>query len=328
MKLYPMRLTPVPKEILWGGTRLKEKYNKSAPFERIAESWELTVRKDGMNGVANGPYAGMTLGEFLAQAGPGVVSGSFDGERFPLLIKFIDACDRLSIQVHPDNDYALAREGELGKTEMWYIVEADPGAQLVYGLRPGISVEDFAALIREKRTEDGLRFVNVRPGECYFIPAGQVHAIGSGILIAEIQQSSNVTYRVYDYERRQKDGSLRALHVEKALDVIRVRSGEEIRALRFAGATDGACGGPGELLADCEYFRVRKLTAKALPTAIRPDESFTSLLCLAGDGAITCEGERYPVRKGDSYFLPRGCADCCLTAGSEDFAVLLSETKE
>ncbi len=144
-----------------------------------------------------------------------------EGDRFPLLIKFIDAADRLSIQVHPDYEYSLREENELGKTEMWYIVEAEPGAQLVYGLKDGITKDAFAA-VKDGRVQDTLRYVDVHPGDVYFIPAGQIHAIGAGILIAEIQQSSNVTYRVYDYDRRGADGSLRPLHTAKALDVVQI----------------------------------------------------------------------------------------------------------
>ena len=324
MEYYPLLLNPVPKEILWGGTKLRTRYNKAAPFEKIAESWELTVRQDGMNTIA-GESPEKTLEAFLREQGTAVVSPTWDGGRFPLLIKFIDARDKLSIQVHPDNEYALTHENDLGKTEMWYVVEAGSGAQLVYGLKKGVSVGDFAAMIREKRTEDGLNCVDVHAGDCFFIPSGQVHAIGAGILIAEIQQSSNVTYRVYDYDRRQKDGTLRQLHVEKALDVIRVRNAEEIRRLQFTEEQQVRDAG---LLADCAYFRVRKMTACSLPCRVFPQESFISLLCVAGTGELTCGGRKYPVRTGDSYFLPRGCREGQLDACSEDFTVLQTETKE
>ncbi len=318
-ELYPMHLKPVSKEILWGGHKLKDAYNKTAPFEKLAESWELTVRPDGMNVIENGTYAGMTLGEYLSAAGNGVVSnGSVD--RFPLLIKFIDAADKLSIQVHPDNEYALREENELGKTEMWYIVEAEPGAQLVYGLKNGVTKEDFAASVKAGHIQDTLRFVDVHPGEVYFIPAGQIHAIGAGILIAEIQQSSNVTYRVYDYDRRGADGSLRPLHTAKALDVVQIRTEEEIRALRFSAAS----GDPTEI-ASCAFFRVRKLVLTGIPQTLTAESSFLSLLCTDGDGAIRMGSTEYPLYKGDSYFIPRGCAPVALTGNA---TVLVSETKE
>ena len=313
--LYPLLLTPVPREVLWGGNRLKEHYGKRAPFARIAESWELSVRKDAMSTIANGVCRGMSLEDYIAENGCGVVSETYTGDRFPLLIKFIDACDRLSIQVHPDDAYGLTHEGELGKTEMWYIVEADEGAQLVYGLKEGITAADFADAVRRGCIGDTLRYVDVHAGETYFIPSGQVHAIGAGILIAEIQQNSNVTYRVYDYDRRQADGTLRQLHTDKALDVVKIRTDAELNALRFAASR---CD-DGELAA-CSYFRVRKTDGRDL--CLPATDSFLSLLCTDGTGEILCEGERYPIRRGDSYFIPRGCAECTLTGSA---VVLISE---
>ena len=318
-ELYPMLLTPVSKEILWGGKKLKDAYNKTAPFEKLAESWELTVRQDGMNVIANGQHAGTTLGEYINEAGYSVVSANMR-DRFPLLIKFIDAADRLSIQVHPDNEYALREENELGKTEMWYIVESEPGAQLVYGLKDGITKKEFAAAVKTGKVQDILHYVDVHPGEVYFIPAGQIHAIGAGILIAEIQQNSNVTYRVYDYDRRGTDGSLRPLHTEKAIDVVQIRTEEEIRALRFSDAT----GDPTEI-ASCAFFCVRKLNLTAEPITLTAKDSFLSLLCTDGTGTIQMGDSTYPICKGDSYFVPRGCPLISLTGTA---TVLVSETKE
>ncbi len=320
MNLYPLRLTPVSKEILWGGRKLKDKYNKTATFEKLAESWELTVRPDEMNLIKNGDYTGMTLGEYIRACGPTVISPTFHGDRFPLLIKFIDACDRLSIQVHPDDETALSTEGELGKTEMWYIVEAEPGAQLVYGLRGGVSAADFAAAVQNDTIEETLRFVDVHPGEVYFIPSGQIHAIGAGILIAEIQQNSNVTYRVYDYNRRGADGSLRPLHTEKALKAARIRTDAEIEALRFTEPAKDP-----RALADCAYFRVRKVDLSREEIQLTAKDSFLSLLCLEGENSIQCESVSYSLCKGDSYFVPCGCSSCYLTG---DGTVLITETKE
>jgi len=318
--LYPLKLTPAVKEILWGGHKLKESYHKSAPFEKLAETWELTVRAQEMNVIENGPAAGQTLEDYIRVNGFGVVSPGYDGTRFPLLIKFIDACDRLSIQVHPDDAYGLANEGELGKTEMWYIVEAEPGASLVYGLKEGLSAEDFAEAVHAGRIGETLRSVEVHADETYFIPSGQIHAIGAGILIAEIQQNSNVTYRVYDYDRRQADGSLRQLHTEKALDVVKIRTDAEIDAIRYSNSDSGTTE-----LAACPYFRVRRLSTEDLPASVTPLDSFIHLLCVDGEGEIRTDGVVYPVIKGDSYFLPRGC-DASILSGS--MTVLLSETTE
>ena len=187
MKKYPLKLSAVFKEIIWGGTRLKEEYGKVCDLDKLAESWELTVRPDGMNVITNGEYAGMTLGEYLGEEAKG----------FPLLIKLIDACDKLSIQVHPNDEYAMKNEGEYGKTEMWYIVDALPGSKLVYGLS-GYDPDTFRKALADGECEKYLNYVDVKKGDVFFIPSGCVHAIGAGILIAEIQQSSKVTYRVYD----------------------------------------------------------------------------------------------------------------------------------
>lgn len=297
-----MLMTPVPKQIIWGGDRLKSEYGKTADFDKIAESWELSCRDNAMCLIANGDYSGMTLGEYIADGRTdalGLASEKYD--RFPLLIKFIDAADRLSIQVHPDNEYSLAHEGELGKTEMWYIIAADEGAKLVYGLKKGCTREDFAKAVAEDRTEEMLDFVEVHAGETYFIPSGQVHAIGAGILIAEIQQNSDVTYRVYDYKRRQPDGSLRQLHTAKAIDVIKLRTDDEINALRYSTE----CADGGEVLASCEYFTVRRYALDGEERLTAGKNSFVSVLVVdAEDAVIESDGREYPVKKGESWFIP------------------------
>ena len=230
-----------------------------------------------------------------------------DAAGFPLLIKLIDACDALSLQVHPDDTYAARVENDRGKTEMWYIVEADEGAELIFGLQDGVTREDFAKAVKENDPERVLKRCPVHAGECYFIPAGMTHAIGKGILIAEIQQNCDLTYRVYDYNRRGADGSLRELHVEKAMDVVRPFTEDEVESIRYSRRSDTLAN--GEVLADCEFFRVEKLTVKGkndLPDCAR----MRHVLCLSGDGAFVFDGERYPISKGESYFLPplRGLA--------------------
>ncbi len=325
MKKYPLLLRPVSKEIMWGGNILKREYNKTAPFENIAESWELTVRDNEMCVIANGDCADMTLGEYIDADKVGVLGTNIAKyDRFPLLIKFIDANDKLSIQVHPDNEYSLANENELGKTEMWYIMAAEEGAKLVYGLKDGCTLDEFRQAVADGKTEDMLNFVDVHPGEVYFIPSGQVHAIGAGILIAEIQQNSNVTYRVYDYNRRQADGSLRQLHTEKALDVIKLRSTAEIDEIRFElPDAEKGC----ELLCSCEYFTSRKYVTCAECTANlhADDKSFISILVLDADGAeIAMNGIAYCIAKGESYFIPAGSGDISISGKAEVIATVIN----
>lgn len=302
MKLYPLKLKPAVKEIIWGGDKLKTDYNKSAPFEKLAESWELTVRPDGMNVIENGEYAGMPLGEYLTQE---LIAKNYSGDRFPLLIKFIDARDKLSIQVHPSDEYSLKNEGEYGKTEMWYIVEADEGAELVFGLdgdeNGEYSKEIFDKAVENKSIEKLLHRVKVHSGDVFFIPSGLVHAIGSGILICEIQQNSNVTYRVYDYDRPGKDGKPRELHVEKARDVIVNYSTAQIESLRFSGNADLT----PDLLATCDKFTVHKYDISGTKE-LTVSDSFVSLTFTSGSGEIIYNNEAYPFAKGDTYYLPAG----------------------
>ena len=321
LKKYPMKLRPVTKEILWGGSRLKERYHKHADFDKLAETWELTVRPDGMSVIDSGDYTGMSLAEFIGYAPRSILgSNGMKGDRFPVLIKFIDARDDLSIQVHPDDSYSLANEGELGKMEMWYIVEATEDARLVYGLKDGCTMDEFAKAVSEGHTESVLRYVPVKAGECYFIPSGQVHAIGSGCLIAEIQQNSNVTYRVYDYNRKQADGSLRQLHVAQALDVVQIRTDEEIQALRYETGPDKH----GKTLCNCQYFKVKKhvTSVDGNTDFFVSDKSFKSVLVLHADHAhLEHDGTLYELTTGDSFFLPAGMGNVIL---SGDAAVLVT----
>ena len=296
--LKPIKLQPVFKEIIWGGNRLKTDYNKQSELDKIAESWELTVRDDGMNTIVGGEFDGMTLEEYIDKNGFEVVTNK-KLDRFPLLIKFIDAEDNLSIQVHPDDKYALEKSNSLGKTEMWYVIDAKPGAKLVYGLKSDCTVDDMKKAIENGTVEEMLNFVNVQKGDVFFIPSGLVHAIGAGILLAEIQQNSNITYRVYDYNRLGKDGKPRELHVDDALNVIVNRTEEEIDKIRYSTNVKN-----NNLLASCEFFSVKKFFIDAPCEFSANAESFNSILCLDGCGEIVFDEKSYPILKGDSYFIP------------------------
>jgi len=315
ISLYPMKMKPEQKEIIWGGTRLKSDYNQTAPFDEIAESWELTARDDGMNIIENGIYEGLTLEDYVNNFGNAVISDTYVEDRFPLLIKFIDACDKLSIQVHPDDEYSLKNEGEYGKTEMWYIIEADKGAQIVYGLKSNVTKADFKSAVDDDKTEETLNYINVKKGDVYFIPSGLIHAIGAGILIAEIQQNSNITYRVYDYKRRQSDGSLRQLHAEKALETVRLYTATEIEELQFTNQKDNQT--DVSLLASCEYFTVNKYSVKSGLSLSADERSFNSIVCISGSGEIKFNSESYAITKGDSYYIPAGMGSYEVTSPDE-----------
>lgn len=290
--MKPIKLSPITKKIIWGGSRLANDYGKGTPGEQIAESWELTDRVDGVNTIVGGEYDGKLLSDYL-NANPAYVSDSWDGERFPLLIKLIDAEADLSIQVHPDDDYALAHTDDLGKTEMWYIVDAAPDAHIIYGMKEKYPREVVEKAISEGTLEELMNYVPVKKGETYFIPSGMVHAICHGILIAEIQQNSNITYRVYDYNRRQPDGSLRQLHVEDALNVIERVDPDSMKS---------EIG--GDIIAKCKYFTVSEYSNKKIDLEATK-ESFVHVLCVNGECSINL-GDSYSVACGESFFIPAG----------------------
>lgn len=307
MDFYPLKLQFIPKSALWGGDRLKTEFGKETDMSPLAETWELTAREKERNLVENGAFGGMTLNEVLETWGKKAISDKWQEERFPLLVKLIDAQDKLSVQVHPNDEYAAAHEKDLGKTEMWCILSAEPGAKIIYGTKPGVTSGMLADALKEGRYFDVLAERPVQAGEVYFIPAGLVHAIGAGIVVAEIQQNSDLTYRVYDYDRRQKDGSLRPLHLEQALGAARVISEEEIQRIRFSGREKG-----DGVLADCPYFRVRRVQVSGREVIESTPESFHHILCLEGGGSLRYAGGMLPVLRGDSIFIPAGMGEFSL----------------
>lgn len=296
-----LKLKPSGKDYIWGGCRLAQEYGKDKTGDVLAETWELSCHPDGPSTIVNGEYAGKTLEEYIREQGKTVLGTHCERfDDFPILIKFIDAQDNLSIQVHPDNTYALENEGQYGKTEMWYIMDAGEGAFLYYGFKEEISREEFAKRIQEDTLLEVLNQVPVHKGDVFFIEAGTIHAIGKNIVIAEIQQNSNVTYRVYDYGRTDKDGCRRELHIEKALDVTK----------REAPKKDGS---QYPHIADCDYFTVDRLyldgETMAKVSGRVTEKSFVSILVLDGQGTVSCDGESVEYKKGDSLFLPAGSGE-------------------
>lgn len=304
MSLYPIKLEPAFKDYLWGGTRLRDEYGKKCDFDKVAESWELSCHKDGNSVVSNGEYKGLTLAEYIEKAGKEVL-GSNCGrfEFFPVLIKLIDAKDNLSVQVHPDNDYAERVEGEYGKTEMWYVVDCDEGAQLLYGFKDNVTREEFSRRIKDNTLLEITNAVPVKKGDVFFIKSGTLHAIGKGILIAEIQQNSNTTYRVYDYGRVGADGKTRPLHIDKALDVT-----ELCPATPYPVTPPECLGGcTRQLLSKCEYFTVYKLSISDSAALEADSSSFECILNLEGSAEICSENGSITLNKGETAFIPAGC---------------------
>ena len=308
-----IKLNPAFKDYLWGGTKLRDEYGKKCDLDKVAESWELSFHKDGCSVVADGEYAGLTLPQYIEKAGKAVLGTDCEKfEYFPILIKLIDAKQNLSVQVHPDNDYAMRVEGEYGKTEMWYVVDCEPGAGLLYGFKHEISKEEFRRRIEDNTLLEVTNRVEVHPGDVFFIEAGTLHAIGEGILIAEIQQNSNTTYRVYDYGRVGADGKPRQLHIEKAIDVTRLAPATRPCG-RPQAKPEAFDGGSVLPLASCDYFTVKEMEVTSHAALMADEKSFHSLLLLDGSLTLSMGGEKLEMKKGDSVFVPAGSGDYTLT---------------
>ena len=310
--MYPMKLIAPCKDYIWGGTRLREEYGKKSDKDKIAESWELSCHKDGKSIIGNGEFEGLTLEEYIEKEGKGVLGRNCERfEYFPILIKLIDAKDNLSVQVHPDNDYAMRVEGEYGKTEMWYIVDCNEGAELLYGFKHEITKEEFAERIKNNTLLEVTNNVPVHKGDVFFIKSGTLHAIGKGILIAEIQQNSNTTYRIYDYGRVGADGKPRQLHVEKACEVTELTPPP--CAPKPMGEEKDMGGYKETLLATCEYFNVNKLVITGEAKLNAGEESFNSILVLEGDFDL----DGVSLTKGESCFIPSGYGSYTLKGTGE-----------
>lgn len=308
-----IKLNPAFKDYLWGGTKLRDEYGKKCDLDKVAESWELSCHKDGCSVVADGEYAGLTLPQYIEKAGKAVLGTDCEKfEYFPILIKLIDAKQNLSVQVHPDNDYAMRVEGEYGKTEMWYVVDCEPGAGLLYGFKHEISKEEFRRRIEDNTLLEVTNRVEVHPGDVFFIEAGTLHAIGEGILIAEIQQNSNTTYRVYDYGRVGADGKPRQLHIEKAIDVTRLAPATRPCG-RPQAKPEAFDGGSVLPLASCDYFTVKEMEVTSHAALMADEKSFHSLLLLDGSLTLSMGGEKLEMKKGASVFVPAGSGAYTLT---------------
>jgi len=287
---------PAFKDYIWGGQKLKERFHKNSAFERVAESWELAAHKDGTSGFEGEDF---NLAELFETHPELVGTNAAKFERFPMIIKLIDARDNLSVQVHPSDEYALANENSYGKTEMWYVVEAEEGAGLYVGFKRDLSEGEFRTLIGENRLQEVLNFIPVKVGDWFFIEAGTVHAIGKGVVIAEVQQNSNLTYRLYDYGRVGADGKPRELHVEKGVKV------SKLKAYTPDKRTESA------------YFRCDSFSFEGTKTMRTDEESFLALVIIAG--SFRCEGKEY--ERGDTVFIPAGYGSFAVEGAASVIAV-------
>lgn len=307
MAAKPFLLRPSGKNYLWGGRRLKDEFAKEIDMTPLAETWECSTHPDGPSHVASGQFNGMSLAALLQEHPEYLGEHAMVFRDLPILIKFIDAQKDLSVQVHPNDEYALVNEnGQLGKSEMWYVLDATKSAKIVYGLNHTIRENDLKASIIDGSIEKYLQKVPVKRDDAFFIPAGTIHAIGSGSLVAEIQQNSNLTYRLYDYNRTDKNGNKRPLHIDKALSVANLSASVEphqsLRVLKYIPGMET------ELLCRCKYFEVHRMlinTERRQEVFYAADTlSFRVLLCISGCGILRFDNESLDIYKGDCVFVP------------------------
>ena len=301
IKKEPISFRPYLKSVIWGGEKICKYKGIEQAEAKIGESWEISAVPGHESVVAEGPYKGMKITELIECFGSELlgrdVFDRYDG-KFPLLVKLIDANDNLSVQVHPDDELAGKRHDSLGKTEMWYIIDADEGARIYSGLNREMTPEEYVRMVEENSIEDALAVHDSRPGDVFFLPAGRVHAIGGGNLLAEIQESSDITYRIYDYGRRDANGNQRELHTEQAKDAIDYTFHRDYKS---------APADPGEtnaLIAECGHFKVYRLLLDGGMTLSYDDSSFTVLMCLEGECTIECGGDPMAVKAGETVLLP------------------------
>ena len=309
--LYPLKFEPILKDKIWGGTKLKNIFNKPATSDKLGESWELSGYENDESVVSNGFLAGNNLAELIE-----IYMGELIGDKvydqygltFPLLFKLIDANDYLSIQVHPGDEVAAERHNSFGKTEMWYVVDADENAELIIGFSKDCSRDESLDALDDNKVEELLQHVPVKKGDVFFIPAGLVHAIGKGVVVAEIQQSSDITYRIYDYKRMDDNGNERELHTEQALDVINFDASENPKTAYQVIPNDITP------LVSCDYFTTNLIQFDtALIRNYGHLDSFIAYMCLEGSFIIEANDEKTVVNKGDTVLIPASIDEIGLT---------------
>ncbi len=321
-QLTPMKLAPAFKDYLWGGEKLRTVYGKQTDMTPLAESWELSCHKDGLSTILGGEYDGQTLDRYI-KANPECLGTLRKSDELPILIKLIDAKSNLSVQVHPNDLQAKEWENENGKTEMWYVVSADEGAKMTCGMKKSVTKEDLEAAIKNNTVEELLNTTPSKAGDVFFVEAGTVHAIGAGNVIAEIQQNSNVTYRLYDYNRKDKNGNTRELHIEKG---VKAANCEVNEPREIPLCSDGT-----RLLGICEYFAVKELKLTDKKELYVDEKSYQALMVVNGSAKLQTETDTITIAKGETVFLPAnlgvytliGEATILITAyPSESFAPL------
>lgn len=317
--LYPLKFTPILKDKIWGGTKLKTLFHKLGATDKTGESWELSGYENDQSEVSNGFLAGNNLQELIEIYMEELVGDNVYqkfGLTFPLLFKFIDANDNLSIQVHPNDEIAEERHHSFGKTEMWYVLHADPGSELIIGFKEDSSKEKYLEALNNGNIEDILQKVKVDSGDVFFIPAGLIHAIGKGVVLAEIQQTSDITYRIYDYNRVDSNGKERELHTDEAVDVIDYTASIDPK-VNYNPAYNELSN-----LVTCEYFTTNVIRFnEELTRNYGQLDSFEVYMCVEGSLEIECKGARTSVSKGETVLIP-ACINEIVLIPSGDVTLL------
>jgi mannose-6-phosphate isomerase len=308
---YPIKFTPILKEKIWGGNKLKTQLNKNTDLSNIGESWEISDVKGDTSIVSNGVYKGKTLKELQVEFKSDLIGEKnykTFGYKFPLLIKFIDAKKDLSIQLHPNDRLAAKRHDSFGKTEMWYVLQADKGANLIVGFNQKITRELYSKHLKEKTLPSILNFDEVSSGDTYFIEVGRVHAIGAGVMVAEIQQTSDITYRIYDWDRVDAQGKARELHNDLAIDAIDFNMPDNFRKQYSKRAN------MSNTMVQCQYFQTHYLNVTTSLNKINDKDSFIIYMCVEGSAEVMANGVSESLKKGETLLLPAGLKTYNITA--------------
>jgi len=305
--MKPIKLKPVYKDYIWGGEKLRSLYGKESEKRPLAESWELSCHKDGQSSIVDGEYDGKTLESYIKD-NKGCLGTLCSSEELPILIKLIDAQDNLSVQVHPNDKQAREWENQNGKTEMWYVAQSDGDAKIICGMKRDITEEELKEAIADNTLEELLNIIPSKKGDIFFVEAGTVHAIGKGNVIVEIQQNSNVTYRLYDYGRRDKDGNTRDLHVEKG---VKASSLSRWKPKEFPRNSDDT-----RVLASCEYFTVKEIKLCGEKTFLADEKSYHALVVADGEAEITSQDYMQKIKAGETIFIPANMGKYSLTGNA------------
>lgn len=308
---YPIKFHPILKPKIWGGDKLRTVLNKPTHTNNIGESWELSGVNGDVSVIANGPYAGQLLTDLLDSYGVDILGNrlySQFGNQFPLLIKFIDAKEDLSIQLHPNDELAAQRHDSFGKTEMWYVMQADNNSNLIVGFKDKIDSATYLKHLEEKTLTEIMNFESVVPGDTYFIEVGRVHAIGAGVMLAEIQQTSDITYRVYDWDRVDDQGKARELHNDLAIDAIDFDMPDNFK-VTYDTKTNHS-----NSMVECPYFKTSVIPLQGVVTKENTFDSFLIYMCVDGEASISVKGHAEVIRAGETLLVPASANEIVLSS--------------